>query len=666
MPEKSDNPHNFWQELKRRKVVRVVIVYAAAAYVILELVSIIAEPFGLPEWTLKLVFVLLCIGLVISIVLSWIYDVTPEGVQKTKPVSTKTKHKAEKTARSVGWQISTVVSIAIIIGLLVINIFSIRKKAENAKILEKSIAVLPFANLSNDPEQEYFSDGMVDAILDNLFKVGDLKVISRTSSMRYKDTDLTLKEIAQELNVTSILEGSVQKAGEKVRITIQLIDAESDTHLWSDSFDGELYDVFKFQSDVARAVADELKIALSAEEVYHMDVSIPSSNPIAYDFYLKGNDYWSRFNAVLARDMYSRAIEEDSLFTIAYAKRAMMNFFLFWNRTDNWFESKSNGLRDLQRALELNPKLVEVRFVEAVKKYWIDREYNESIRLLNGLKKTAPNMADIYAWTAYNLRRQGKMYECLEELEKAIGMDPFNANYVQNLAQTHDLLHQYDKMIEWSEKGLSFVPDHKDFNNFIYYAYFKSSGDVNLALEKSGLTTGDLEYDINYYTRQYDRLIPIVKEQTNYIGSQFGFEPPIYKLALIYFLSGNQKLCKQYADSSVTVLLGLLEEIPDEDRFYSALGRCYALAGKREEAIAYGERALELKPVSMDAFQNPSREEDMMEIYVLIGDYDRAMDKMEYLLFIPSWLSRGRLIADPLFDKIRNLPRFQRIIESGI
>ena len=414
MPEKSDNPYNFWQELKRRKVVRVIIVYAAAAYVILELVSIIAEPFGLPEWTLKLVFVLLCIGLVISIVLSWIYDVTPEGVQKTKPVSTKTKHKVEKTARSVGWQIATVVSIVIIIGLLAINIFSIRKKTENAKILEKSIAVLPFANLSNDPEQEYFSDGMVDAILDNLFKVGDLKVISRTSSMRYKDTELTLKEIAQELKVTSILEGSVQKAGEKVRITIQLIDAESDTHLWSDIFDGVLSDVFAFQSDVARAVADELKIALSAEEVNHLDVSIPSSNPVAYDFYLKGNDYWSRFNAVLARDMYSRAIEEDSLFTIAYAKRAMMNLYLFWNRRANWLESKFDGLRDLQRALELNPKLVEVRFVEAVKKYWIDREYDESLRLLNNLKKTAPNMADIYAWTAYNLRRQGKMNECLE------------------------------------------------------------------------------------------------------------------------------------------------------------------------------------------------------------------------------------------------------------
>ena len=665
MPEKSDNPYNFWQELKRRKVVRVIIVYAAAAYVILELVSIIAEPFGLPEWTLKLVFVLLCIGLVISIVLSWIYDVTPEGVQKTKPVSTKTKHKVEKTARSVGWQIATVVSIVIIIGLLAINIFSIRKKTENAKILEKSIAVLPFANLSNDPEQEYFSDGMVDAILDNLFKVGDLKVISRTSSMRYKDTELTLKEIAQELKVTSILEGSVQKAGEKVRITIQLIDAESDTHLWSDIFDGVLSDVFAFQSDVARAVADELKIALSAEEVNHLDVSIPSSNPVAYDFYLKGNDYWSRFNAVLARDMYSRAIEEDSLFTIAYAKRAMMNLYLFWNRRANWLESKFDGLRDLQRALELNPKLVEVRFVEAVKKYWIDREYDESLRLLNNLKKTAPNMADIYAWTAYNLRRQGKMDESLKELEKAIGMDPFNANYIENISQTHDLLHQYNRIIEWCKKGLSFVPDHEGFNSYIFSANLKISGDINVAQEKSGLTSDDLEYDINYYTRQYERLIPVIKEQTNYIGSQAGFEPPIYQLALIYFLSGKQELSQQYADSSITFLLGLLEEIPDEDRYYSTLGRSYALAGKREEAIASGRKALELKPLSIDAFQNPDREEDMMEIYVLIGDYDRAMDKMEYLLSIPSWLSRGRLIADPLFDKLRNQPRFRKIIESG-
>jgi TolB-like protein/elongation factor P hydroxylase len=571
------------------------------------------------------------------------------------------------TTGSIPGRNRTITIIAVLAAALVLTVSGfifIPKLFKTEDQSQKSIAVLPFINLSNDPEQEYFSDGMVDAILDNLFKIGGLKVTSRTSSMRYKNSVLSVNEIARELKVSSILEGSVQKVGEKVRITIQLIDAQTDTHLWSDTFDGELTDVFAFQSEVAHSVADEMKIALSPEEVDHMKGVILTSNPVAYDFYLRGNDYWSRYNEVLARDMYSRAIVEDSLFAVAYAKRALMHLFTYWNRNEDWAEHKTDGLRDLQRALEIDPNMFEIRLVEAVKKYWVERDYDASKRLLNELKNIAPNMAEIYFWTAAVLRRQGEFNQCVTEFVKAQEMDPFNARYIQNVSQTYNLLHQYDRMIEWNEKGLSYVPDHKAFRTDIFNAVFLSTGDVDLAYKKSGLAYNDVNYSLNYYSRQFDRIISLIKEQENYSGSQSIYEPPLYKLAKVYFLSGNQSLCKEYADSSISFLSDLIEEFPDEDRFYSTLGRSYALAGNKEEAIKCGEKALELKPLSMDAYQNPCREQEMMEIYILTGDYNRAMDKMEYLLSIPSWLSRGDLIADPLFDKLRDLPRFKKIVES--
>jgi serine/threonine-protein kinase len=533
------------------------------------------------------------------------------------------------------------------------------------KEIEKSIAVLPFRNLSNDTSQLYFSDGIVEAILDHLFKVGELKVISGTSTKRYRGTELSIKEIAKELGVASILEGSVQKIGNNIRITAQLIDAKTDVHLWSETYDKDLSDIFLIQTEVAQNVAKELKATLTLEETILIKNSPSTTNQLAYDFYLKGNDYWSKANSLLALDMYSKAIQEDSLFATAYAKRALMHLFIWWNKVEEWQGHDLNGKEDIERGEQINPGSLDIKFVKAVACYWVDRDYDKSIVILKELKTKAPNMADLYAFVSYNLRRQGKWEQSVIEAKRSIQLDPFNAQYIENLSQTYDLLHQYDKMIENSRQGLSLIPDYKGFNNGLFNAYLKKTADLNVALTESGFKAQEVQYDIYYYSRQYDNLIEFISFNTATQSNQFNYSLQPYIIAKIYHLNGNKTLCKINADSAIKDLNEKLKKIPNDDRMYATLGKCYALSGNFKEAITCGKKAVDLKPIKLDAYQGAIREQELMEIYLFTGNYDLALDKIEFLLSVPSWLSVGSLIIDPIFDDLRNLPRFQKIIDSA-
>ena len=572
--------------------------------------------------------------------------------------------------------LSGIFLIVIVAAFLVFKIGDVRKNASDISIPDKSIAILPFSNLSNDPEQEYFSDGMVDAILDHLFKVGDLKVISRTSSMRYKDSDFSLKQIANELGVSSILEGSVQKFGNNIRITVQLIDTKTDTHLWSETYDKDLSDVFLIQSEVAQNIARELKATLTSSETGLIQNTPITNNQLAYDFYLKGNDYLSKAERYLAVDMYSKAIQEDSLFISAYARRAQAHILIYWVKREGWQGHDFLGKEDIKKGLQLNPGSPEIRFAESIAYYQLDRNYDKSLKILTELKAEAPNMAGLYFYTACNLRRQGKWEESVSELKKGIQLDPFNANYFDNLSETYQLLQQYDNQIECARKGLTLIPDYHNFKRHIFRAFLDRSGDLKIALNESGLKEEDVQYEFYYYTRQYPKLIeyigkeiPIVTDQLSYskshsnVTNQWLYEPHTYKLALIYYLSGNTSLSKIYADSTIEHLKEKIKEDPNDDRFYATSGKCYAFTGNDKEAIAFGKKAIDLKPVKVDAWQGIIKEQDLMEIYVFTGNYDMALDKIEYLISVPSWLSKGDLMINPIFDNLRNLPRFQKIID---
>ena len=320
----SGSPSNlgkFWQELKRRKVIRRNMVYAASGFVLLELVSIIAEPFGLPEWTLKLVFIILCIGFVISIILSWFYDFTPDGLVRIKSTDTANDLIPEKPSMLLAWKIATFISMVTIVGLLVFNILRGGNQLGDLTELEKSIAVLLFDNLSGDAATEPFTKGIHDDILTQLSKIRALKVIARTSMERL-DPTLSIPEIGTKLGVAAVREGGVQRAGDRVRINVQLSDCQTEAHFWAEPYDRELTaaNIFAIQSEIAKTVADALRATLSPEEQGRL-ATVPTENLAAYDAYLLGKLRMAKetiASMLEAINYFEQAIELDPDFALAY------------------------------------------------------------------------------------------------------------------------------------------------------------------------------------------------------------------------------------------------------------------------------------------------------------------------------------------------------------
>jgi tetratricopeptide (TPR) repeat protein len=378
--------------------------------------------------------------------------------------------------------------------------------------------------------------------------------------------------------------------------------------------------------------------------------------------------------------MFSQAIKEDSLFTAAYAQRARIHFYIFWNKNKGWPGHDLLGKDDIKRGLKLDHESSDIKFAQAVSYYHIEREYDKALKILNELKIVMPNMADVYAYIGYILRRQGKLEKSIIELKQAIQLDPFNASYRSNLSQTFQLLHQYDNQLECAKQGLMLIPEYKRFRDYIFSAIINKTGDLKGALNMSGLKEDEVWYGSNvsrretegditsngifYYNRQYDKLIESIYKDTLIITSQTTYRPKAYELALSYFLEGKTSLCKIYADSAILNLKEKIREIPDDDRFYATLGKCYALSGNDLEAFAYGRKAIELKPISLDTYQGTVKEQDLMEIYIFCGKFDEALDKIEYLLSVPSWLSKGILMIDPIFDPLREKSRFQKILKT--
>ncbi len=317
----SNKLFRFWQELKRRNVVRVITVYAGAAFVILELTDIITEPLKLPSWLLPGVIVLLSIGFIIAIILSWIYDIKPEGgLEKTEPAHKVKEEDIPKSSNT--WKIASYISFVVIVGLIVLNIIPRRSQSADALNLGTSIAVLPFKNMSGDTENDHFCDGMTEAVISRLSKINGIgKVPSRTTMMRYKTSEMTIPEIAAELDVTHVLESGFQKSGNEIKINLSLVYGQSDKAIWSDEYPGKYDDIFKIQADVAEIVASNLNVNITDNEL--ADIRKPmTKNVEAYNLYLKGV-FENRRNTISGNNRsikyFESAIAMDSAFALAYA-----------------------------------------------------------------------------------------------------------------------------------------------------------------------------------------------------------------------------------------------------------------------------------------------------------------------------------------------------------
>ncbi len=410
----------FWQELKRRKVTRVITVYAAAAFVILELTDIVAPSLGLPDWTLNFIIILLCVGFIISAIVSWIYDIHPEGgIVKTKPSSEL--RKGEKSIDPNSWKIATYASMVIIVGLVFLNLFGRKEKPEVDPNLEKSIAVLPFLNLVGDPDQDYICVGLTDEIISRLYKVESFdEVRSLTSVLNYRNSEKSTTEIAEELKVNYILEGTYKRIGDELRVTAQLID-KSDKHIWNQDYDRPYKEVLGIPAEIALQIADHLKAFISEDEQQRIE-RISTSNQEAFDLLHQINYYFVRRDlfSLPAEETLFRVIELDLEYADAYAMLGFIALLGVGYSPDTSSNSQLtvyDALLYVNKALELDPDNAMAYMVLGLYNLWVKWDYPEAEK--NLLKTT-----DLEPHNTFNRIALATFYLSMEGMEELESLFP--------------------------------------------------------------------------------------------------------------------------------------------------------------------------------------------------------------------------------------------------
>lgn len=435
----------FWQELKRRNVVRVITVYAGAAFVILELVDIIAEPLKLPSWLLPLVIVLLSAGFIVAFIFSWIYDIHPaEGMVKTEAAEKGLNKQIPKPSN--GWKISSYISFIVILGLIAFNIFGGKKNYRKDNPPVKSVAVLPFANMSDDIEFNHLGDMMTEELIMQLYKINAFEVRSRTSVLQYRDTKKTIPLIGQELKVNYLLEGSTQRFEDQVRIRVQLIESSTDNQIWGEIYEGDWENIFNIQIEVAKQVATELKAMLSPAEIETIE-KISTANSEAYDLYLKGRWFWNKWTDEDIKKgikYFQQAIDLDPNYALAHAGLAeAYNTLSFYGQlypADAFPKAKELA----ERALEIDPELAEAHIALAFVKTYYDWDWKGGEESFKRAISLDPNNVTAHHLYAYYLIIQTRYEEALQEIQKALSLDPLNLIINRTLGDFYYHMRDYE------------------------------------------------------------------------------------------------------------------------------------------------------------------------------------------------------------------------------
>ncbi len=638
----------FWQELKRRNVTRVLAVYIAAAFMVFEMVDIVSEPFGLPEWSLKVAFFVLFAGLFIAIIISWIFDVTPKGVEKTKPSSELTE--GEKTVASNSWRIATYVSVVVIIGLILLNIFNLSKVSKSLAQYGKSIAVLPFINDSSDEENTYFINGTMESILNNLCMIKDLSVRDRTSVEQYRDNRKPVPEIAKEMDVSYVLEGSGQKIGNRIVLTLQLIDGNKGHHLWSKQYDREVNqaeDYFDLQSEIAQLVAGEIEGVITPEEKERIE-KIPTASLTAYDFYQRGREeqekYWldrdNKDALERAEELYNRALEYDSTFAQAYTGLAS----LYWRK----------------------------HFIET---YYSER-FLDSVLILCDIALSHDNqVGKAYTLKGDYYRETGNNKQAIEEYNKALNLNPNNWESYRGLGTVYfndDLLRTIENLQKAASlnRGIE-LPYLMRYLSFAYdMAGFKDKGDY-YGLEALKLTGDSVSYFGSLvlsecWNRNFDKAIEYGKRAHTIDSTKIG---SVYWLGAVHSYSG------QYIESLkyFKILIEMLESNPDKSIQPGSehrIGYAFWKNGYIEEGDYYLNRALNNSIMQVDLGRELSQK--LISYYDIAAGYafkgERAKAYENLMIFnqkqtMPLWATT-LIKVDPLFDNLRDEPEFQQIVRD--
>jgi TolB-like protein/Tfp pilus assembly protein PilF len=486
------NPRNFFGELKRRNVYKVAVAYGIVAWLLMQVASQIFPFFEIPNWAVRLVVLLLIIGFPVALILAWAFELTPEGLKRTEDVDLA----ASSAPRKHAWIYVVIIGAAISVGLFFVGRYTARNTASASELPAKSIAVLPFDNLSRDPDNAFFAEGVQDEILTRLAKVADLKVIARTSTKKFKSAPNDLRDVAKQLGVTNILEGSVQKVNDQVRVNVQLINAMTNAHLWAEIYDRKLTDIFAVESDISKTIADQLQAKLTGSEKNAI-AKQPTTNTEAYELYHKGRSLWEKRsgdNIPKAIAFYEQAIARDPNYALAYAGLANAYVILpFWTGADR-LDANTKAKQAALKALALDPNLAEghlalgkVLFFSDIDLAGATREYQRAVEL-------KPNDAAAHHWFGNDaLAALGRFDEAIAEGKRAIELDPLSPVINADLGGTLAYAHRFEAAAKQLRKTLELDP------TFFYARYnlgivLQATGDLPGAIaeyEKAKQSTDD-------------------------------------------------------------------------------------------------------------------------------------------------------------------------------
>ena len=675
---------NLIERLRQRKVVQWALAYGAAAFAVIQVLDIVVQRFGWPEVLERLVIVALPLGLVVTLVVVWYHG--ERGVQRV--TGTELLILALLFAISGGalWRVSQGPPGAS-------SGAPSAKEAgpaapTTAAPMEKSIAVLPFENLSHDSDNAYFADGMQEEILTRLASIGELKVISRTSTEKYMSHPDNLKTIAAELGVATILEGGVQKSGNDVRINVQLIDAQTDTHLWAQTFDRELKNVFAVESEVSQQIADVLKARLSPREATTL-AKVTTRNPAAFDAFLKAefhsnraNYAWSETDFESAIAGYRQAIALDPSFALAYAQLGYCQMLRHWF-VERWDDETLSEIRaTIDKALALDPDLPEAHRALGYYLYWGHRDYDAAIVELQHVLELAPSDVPAFAGLGAIYRRKGEWTQSLTAFERGLVISPRDSSLAGEYGITFALLRRYAEAEQQLHVALAIAPENASAKDALMMTRLVGAGDIDGAraafdpppdwrISGLALLGGDIVHLVN--TRAYADVFARDFERAQHEWDSAPNETDDDKTAqrvarvVIKMLAGQ----KSSLEAECTELRPLVEAaIQRQPKSLGLLDRSSWVdlcLGRNEDAMRTARQASELLPLSKDAYFGVYSVEALAEIDAQAGAPDQALALIEQLLQIPAGVSMTveRLKHDPVWDPIRADPRFHDLIADG-
>jgi TolB-like protein len=671
-----------YHELKRRKVFRVGLGYAVAAWIVIEVADTVFPILMLPPWLVPAVTVLALLGLPLAVVLAWAFEMTPDGPRRADPPSdgggggaqpepvsemsgdpvlagAGSRPPSTGRARTAG-----ILGLAIVVVFVAFGAYSyVASRGGPPDRLDRSIAVLPLANMSPDPDNAYLASGVHDEILTQLSKIEALRVISRTSVLRYRDTEKPIGEIGRELGVSAILEGSVQRYGDAIRVTVQLIDAQTEGHLWAERYDRQINDVFAIQTDIATEIAHALHATLTPDERARIE-RIPTEHPEAYQLFLRALVYVEDSGSDLAKippaiRLLERALEIDPSFALASAYLSRMYSHQYWLDGDP--ADLEAAAAAVESALRLEPDLPQAHLAMGYLHYHGYRDYGPAEREFKIALRGLPNNAEAHAALAYMMRRQGRWDEAGEQMKRAAELDPLRPDHAHYLGQIYEAVRRYPEAVRQFDRAIELAPDILGYRRSRANLYVKWKGDLDPLRVLAARDDGERWPEI-YLARLERRFVDLLGLLS--VNGQTCADPESSGVGVagLHMRLGNLSMadrCERMLERRVAAM------DPDQNSAnLRQIALIKAYLGQREEALEAAYRVLETYPPDWDSLEHSAAIGNLASVYMLLEDADSAVAYLDRSLSIPAGLSPHELRLDPWWDALRDHPGFTRLVEG--